>query len=205
MAISPQDISAASADRPPFLIRAARPQDLHNLTDLLARSFHVQDGFWGWAYPLLRMSIYEDLRNRIAAPAPHQVFFVAVPPIAQIDRSIAAVPLAGAVEIAQRRSIWHSRPERSLYISNLAVAADYRRQGVARQMLAACERMAVRWKIPDLYLHVMEDNHAAQQLYDRAGFEVLRADSGMASWFGQPRQLYLHKHLPRSRFSEAES
>lgn len=200
MAISPQDVSATFADRPPFLIRAARPQDLTNLTDLLARSFHVQDGFWGWAYPLLRMGIYEDLRNRIASPAPHQVFLVAVPPIAQLGQSDQAVPLAGAVEIAQRRSLWHSRPERSLYISNLAVAASYRRQGVARQMLAACDRIAVRWKIPDLYLHVMEDNHAAQQLYYQAGFELLRADSGIASWLGQPRQLYLHKHLPRSLF-----
>ena len=201
MAISPQDASATFADRPAFLVRAARPQDLHNLTDLLARSFHVQDGFWGWAYPLLRMGIYEDLRNRIVAPAPHQVFLVAVPPIAQLARSNTAVPLAGGVEIAQRRSLWHSRPERSLYISNLAVAADYRRQGVARSMLAACERVAVRWKIPDLYLHVMEDNYAAQQLYEQAGFELLRADSGVSSWFGSPRQLYLHKHLSRSLFS----
>jgi ribosomal protein S18 acetylase RimI-like enzyme len=209
MAISPKDVSEAFTQRPSFLVRAARPHDLHPLTELLARSFHSEDGPWGWAYPLLRLGIYEDLRNRIASPALHQAFLVAVPPvgISAEQRSSVSVPLAGAVEIAQRsRSIWQSRPERSLYISNLAVHVSYRRQGAARQLLAACDRLAIRWKIPDLYLHVLEDNYAAQQLYFQAGYRLLRTDAGIGTWLlGQPRQLYLHKRLPQHLLSAARA
>ena len=58
-------------------IRAAQPGDLAGLAELLADSFHSQHGILGWAYPLLRLGIYEDLRNRLRSTSPHHICLVA--------------------------------------------------------------------------------------------------------------------------------
>jgi ribosomal protein S18 acetylase RimI-like enzyme len=150
------------------------------------------------------MGIYEDLRNRLNSKAPHQIFLVAVPylPIASAQRlahaNLPGTPLAGTVEISQRSfSFWEQQRTRHLYLSNLAVPAEYRRQGVARQLLATCDRIAAEWGIPDLYLHVLENNYPARQLYFKAGYRLHRVDASIGSWLlGQPRQLFLHKRVP---------
>jgi ribosomal protein S18 acetylase RimI-like enzyme len=216
MATSPTDVfpspaspeGGATGDAPvhPFFIRAARQQDLPHLAEVLAQSFHSQDGVMGWMYPLLRLGIYEDLRNRLNAKAPHQVCLVAVPQAEMLTAQRSLRPaasrvitsLAGTVELSQRSyAFWQTQRSCYLYISNLAVQAGYRRQGVARQLLTACEQLAVEWRVPDLYLHVLENNHAARRLYYKAGYRIKRVDTGVSSWFlGQPRQLYLHKRLP---------
>lgn len=211
MATSPTDVFPfpASPDNggasPAVLVRAVRQQDLASLTELLARGFHPPGSVMDWLYPLLRMGIYEDLRSRLNTHSPHQVFLVAVPHLsAGLERlRSTSAPIVGAVEVAQRSaSLWHPRQTRHLYLSNLAVQAEYRRQGVARQLLAACDRVAIEWRIPDLYLHVLEDNHAAKELYFGGGYRLERMDTRIGSLlFGQPRQMYLHKHLTGRRDS----
>jgi ribosomal protein S18 acetylase RimI-like enzyme len=83
-----------------------------------------------------------------------------------------------------------------IYLSNLAVAGDWRRQGVATKLLQACERSARTRGFRRLYLHVMEDNGAARQLYHRAGYQFYQVDQ---PWWDQllqkPRRLLLSKVL----------
>ncbi|MDY7022014.1 MAG: GNAT family N-acetyltransferase, partial [Cyanobacteriota bacterium] len=60
-----QAISGYSPNPSQWSIRVATPADLLTLTDVLAESFHSREGFLGWVYPILRLGIYEDLRNRL--------------------------------------------------------------------------------------------------------------------------------------------
>lgn len=202
----------------PILVRTVRKQDLGTLTDILASSFHRQEQV-GWLYSLLRAGIYEDLRMRIQTRNQHYVCLVAVQQrddsemaqAAQVQRSLhLALPAVqsmaisgdrpvGTVEIAVKMPPpWQSPHRRYLYISNLAVHADYRRQGVARQLLQTCERVAIDWGFQDLYLHVMENNSQARRLYMRAGYRLMRVESSITSvLLGRPQQLFMHKSLSR--------
>jgi ribosomal protein S18 acetylase RimI-like enzyme len=208
MAASPTDVSPSPDGAPqpasaPILVRVVRQQDLYGLAELLARGFHTQEGVMGWLYPLLRLGIYEDLRNRIHSNSTRQVFLVAaLHSSLVVEQRLQSTPLSiaqlvGAVEIVQRTpAFWQPQRFQQLYLSNLVVQAEYRRKGVASQLLAACEQVAIEWKISDLYLHVLENNDAAQQLYFGAGYQLERIDTGIGTWLlGQPRQLFLHKRL----------
>lgn len=180
----------------PLLIRTVRQQDLSSLAEILASSFHAQTGIWGWLYPLLRAGIYEDLRSRLLANTPHQACLVAV------KRSPSPSPKGqewpvGTIELSLRqRHPWNFSSARCLYLSNLAVQAEYRRQGVAQQLLYRCERIALDWGFQDLHLHVLENNYQARRLYLKAGYQILHAETGMSTLlFGRPRQLLLRKRL----------
>ncbi len=194
-----------------FQVRAVQSAELDGLAEILADGFHPQDGILGWAYPLLRLGIYEDLRNRLRSTAPNHICMVA------IDLSITATTqgspyagneLAGTVEMALRSNeLWKSDFNASnkrvrsqyLYVSNLAVRPTHRRRGVAKQLLLSCERVALSWGFQDLYLHVLENNHQARQLYFKLGYRLHQVDSSWSVWLlGRPRQLFLHKHLAAS-------
>jgi ribosomal protein S18 acetylase RimI-like enzyme len=199
----------------PFIIRTARQNDLNILADVLAQSFHTQEGVGGWLYPLLRMGIYEDLRTRIRSKALHHACLVAVSnvptsaPISDVMRknlpALGVVPgmsdpIVGTIEIGLRaQPFWQLRYKRQLYLSNLAVKREYRRKGIAQQLLLVCERIALDWGYTDLYLHVLEDNQPARRMYLKAGYEVMQVESSLGSWIlGRSRQLFLHKQLSRS-------
>lgn len=104
--------------------------------------------------------------------------------------------LVGTVELALRTS-WQPGSSQYPYISNLAVSHSCRRQGVARQLLLACERTSLEWGYSNLYLHVLENNHQARQLYLKAGYQFSQAESDLLSWLlGRPKRLFLQKHCP---------
>ncbi|MFM2342302.1 MAG: hypothetical protein RLZZ592_1955 [Pseudomonadota bacterium] len=75
------------------------------------------------------------------------------------------------------------RPESgTLWINMLAVTEDHRHRGVARHLLAHCERLAAQWGLGRLGLQCHEDNLAALRLYQRQGHrrvgETIRAHAG---------------------------
>jgi len=57
------------------------------------------------------------------------------------------------------------------YIVTLDVAEDFRRQGLARQLMQAMEREAVDAECGVVGLHVFVSNEAAIKFYERAGYE----------------------------------
>ncbi len=188
-----QDAVATNASH--FTIRTAQARDLTTLAEILTDSFHPPTGLVRWAYPMLRLGIYEDLRNRLRSSAPHYACFVAV---ASVPTATGArEELAGTVELALRTPpSWQPRVPQYPYISNLAESQSCRRKGVARQLLFACEQMSLKWGFCDLYLHVLEDNHQARQLYLKTGYEQLQVESSVGAWLlGRPKRLFLHKQL----------
>ncbi len=175
-------------------IRTAQVSDLTTLAEILADSFHPQTGIMRWAYPMLRLGIYEDLRNRLRSTSPHYVCLVAIAAVSTVAGS--REELAGTVEIALRPPSWQPRSSQYPYISNLAVKKSCRRQGVARQLLLACERTSLEWGFQDLYLHVLENNHQARQLYLKTGYQLRQVEPSYSAWLlGRPKRLFLHKHL----------
>jgi ribosomal protein S18 acetylase RimI-like enzyme len=175
-----------------FAIRTLRQQDISELSSMLAESFHLQANFMRWLVPIMRMGIYEDLRNRLRSTPAHYVCMVAI-----ADRPDIAEQLVGTIELTLRSTTpWSICQPRYPYLSNLAVRSDCRRQGIARHLLSACERVVLDWGCQDLYLHVLESNHEARQLYLKAGYQVQETDSDWSYWlFRQPRRLFLHKRL----------
>ena len=179
--------NSASASR--FTIRRATAQDVSTLAEILTDSFHPQAGFMRWAYPMFRLGIYEDLRYRLRSEQPHYLCLVAVATVSE--------ELIGTVEVTLRStSSWPSQSSEYPYISNLAVRKSCRRQGAARQLLFACERASLEWGFSEIYLHVLDSNHQARQLYLKAGYQLHRVESSYGSWLlGQPKRLLLQKHL----------
>lgn len=177
-----------------FEIRAAQIEDASELTDILADSFHSPEGLLGWTYPFLKIGIHEDLRNRLRTTTPHHICLIA----AECSATTAnhnSDRLAAIVELSLRPKNPFTS-ERFLYISNLAVYRHYRRRGVAQQLLLKCEEIALSWKFQDLYLHVLENNYQARQLYCKLGYQLHQVDFNWGTWFlGRPRQILLHKHL----------
>lgn len=182
------DAALASCE---FHIRAATPADLTDIAQIIAESFHAQNGFWGWAFPLLRLGIYEDFRHRLLSPAPHHICLVAVD-----TTTNEANTLVGTVEMGMRLGDSWTRDKNFLYLSNLAVHPKYRRHGVASRLLMGCEEVSKDWGFYDLYLHVLENNSQARQLYFKLGYKVCSIESHLNSFFlRRSRQILLHKHL----------
>jgi ribosomal protein S18 acetylase RimI-like enzyme len=183
----------AAAEQSPceFQIRAATPADFNGVAQIIAESFHSKDGLWGWAFPLLRLGIYEDLRHRLLSPAPHQVCLVAV------DITSTTNKLLGTVELGVRfTDSWMQGGKSFPYISNLAVHPKYRRYGVASGLLISCQQISQEWGFNDLYLHVLENNYQARQLYFKLGYQVDKVESNWNLFLlRRSRQILLHKHL----------
>ncbi|MGF1482342.1 MAG: GNAT family N-acetyltransferase [Cyanophyceae cyanobacterium] len=228
------DRSAPSITSSP-IVRQAQVSDLKRLAEVLVESFHPSPEYLWWMTPLLKLGIYEDLRQRLCSHAPHYACLVA----SVLAKSSAshAEQIVGTIEIASRSTDWSVSTQSSagtssggcferaqsssaelsvpdvscspsarklsapapqtLYISNLAVKASWRRQGIAQSLLARCEQLAQQWGFCRLSLHVLEDNYQARQLYAKRGYQLERIESSLGSWlFKQPRRLLLSKQMP---------
>ncbi|MEM8603750.1 MAG: GNAT family N-acetyltransferase [Cyanobacteria bacterium P01_H01_bin.121] len=207
------------AEQQHFQIRRAQLQDLKSLTTVLADCFYPITQYQSWLASILKLGIYEDLRQRLRSKAPYYACWIVLQ--APVNVRSALLPqespyatIVGTVELDLRRpklldlEQWFrgslerqlSAPRRQkssyLYVSNLAVQPASRRRGIARHLLAVCEQSARNWGFREIYLHVLEDNTYAQKLYTQAGYQLLRTDTGWETVvLGRPRRLLMHKAL----------
>ena len=174
-----------------YRIRAVQPSDLYEIAGILVDSFPLYPSFLPWLSPIIRVGIHEDLRSRTRIPAPNYVCLVA------IDTSNQAERLVGTVEIGLRTSNpWQPRNSQYVYLSNLAVREEARRQGVAQQLLLACEPFVQEWGgYRNIYLHVLETNEAAKGLYFKLGYQVEEIQPSWNWFLGQPRRMFLSKSV----------
>jgi len=112
-------------------------------------------------------------------------------------RAFSHTHASGTIELSLRtRPNGWGRSRQVPYISNLAVLPQARRQGLARQLLLACEAIALEWGFDCLYLHVLEDNQRARSLYQSLGYHIIRREHNFGSLFcGQAQQLLLCKSV----------
>lgn len=165
--------------------------DIDAIAQIITESFHSPTGFWGWAYPLLRLGIYEDLKHRLGDRKPNQACLVV------IDTGCSPPIPIGTVELGLRFSdAWTQVGRNFPYLSNLAVHPQYRRQGIASKLLLGCEQLVKEWGFNDIYLHVLEKNEQARELYFKQGYRVHKVENPHILWcWYHPRQIFLHKHL----------
>jgi ribosomal protein S18 acetylase RimI-like enzyme len=187
----PSVTSASDSTDGILQIRAVVPADLTDVAQIIAESFHKPNGLWGWTYPIMRLGIYEDLKHRLTSSAPHHLCLVAV------DTSQTVENLVGTVELGVRYNDDCVAENKSFpYLSNLAVHPSYRRQGAASGLLMGCEKLASYWGFQDIYLHVLENNYQARQLYFKFGYRVHKLETDWSTLvFRRARQILLHKHL----------
>lgn len=190
-------------------LRRANMGDLPALTELLTRSFHGSSLQPFWLQAILRFSIQEDLRQRLQNAPKHHTCWVAIHRPKDLESNDPS-QLVGTVEIGLRSPLtlgwplnidaWLAPNRTFLYISNLAVASRFRRQGIAQKLLQRCEQTAVTWQQPELYLHVLENNQAARNLYNLAGFGFERVDPSLESiLFNRDRRQLWRKPLERTK------
>lgn len=167
-------------------IRFATLDDIAALATLLVKSFHPPQGWFMWSYPFLRLGISEDLRLRLRNGDSHYRCLIAV--------TLENQEIIGTAEITLKH--WFYRLKTTAYISNLAVSPDHRRLGVAKQLLHRCQTVAEQWQCHRVSLHVLENNLAAQKLYQSAGFCCQGREGSWQSWLWQkPRRLLWEKTL----------
>ena len=176
----------------PCYIRSAKIRDLPQLADVLTESFYPSLRWRRCLYPVLRFSIYEDLKQRLQAAQKHY-------------RCLAAIAtkhthfddlVVGTVEMSCRRYSWHAfNQPQQIYLSNLAVRKEYRRRGVARQLLQSAEQKATDWGFQEIYLHVMADNNRARCLYEQMGYQVHRTEFTLFSLLNIKSQRLLLKKI----------
>ncbi|KAI5416595.1 hypothetical protein KIW84_041585 [Lathyrus oleraceus] len=78
------------------------------------------------------------------------------------------------------------------YLSNVCVARELHRNGLAYELLEKSKLVARNWGITDLYVHVADDNEPAKKLYMKSGF-VYESDepAWQARFLDRPRRLLL--------------
>lgn len=173
-----------------YQIRTVQPQDLDEIAGILVDSFPLYPSFLPWLAPIIRMGIYEDLRSRTRSTMPNYACLVAIDTTQQNEL------IVGTVEIGSRTSNpWQPRTSQYVYLSNLAVRQEFRRQGVAQQLLLSCEPYVRTWGYHNIYLHVLETNQAAKALYFKLGYRLEEMQPSWDWFLGKPRRMFLRKEV----------
>jgi ribosomal protein S18 acetylase RimI-like enzyme len=183
----------------PVEIRPVRENEIHQVADIITRSFHFDRGWMAWFTPLFRLGIAEDLRNRLhprLTVSSHQKPQQQVCSIAlYLDQDQSHV--AGTVEVGIRTvARYRQKQHQYVYLSNLAVSQEFRRRGIAQALISNCERLTIDWGYTELHLHVMGENARGRQLYQKLGYEVVSSDAvwSIMPWH-RPERLFLRKQL----------
>ncbi|MDX2272018.1 MAG: GNAT family N-acetyltransferase [Cyanobacteriota bacterium] len=167
-------------------IYPATVADLPELAEVLAQAFHPPRGLQKLLFPIRKIGIREDLKQRFSSRHLHYCCLAAW----QGNQII------GTLEISLRYLSWMAGRGQLPYISNLAVLPEWQRQGVGRQLLLSAEGVVQVWGYRSLYLHVLSNNHAAYGLYQQLHYRSLLQIRHAWCWLGFPTQTLLVKHLP---------
>ena len=77
--------------------------------------------------------------------------------------------IIGFVDVDKRKGKKISDAPRP-YLSDLAVHSEYRRMGVAKELIRTCEKESMRWGKDHLYLRVDKKNDAGLKMYAGLGY-----------------------------------
>ncbi|WP_126388955.1 GNAT family N-acetyltransferase [Pseudanabaena sp. ABRG5-3] len=176
------------------------------MSDILTESFYrSHDRKVNWllrcftdlVYPLLRYGIMLDLNSRFSEQTPCYACLVATHATNK-SQAIASLEICMRyVPTKPHHQFWLGRTMQQYpYIFNLAVHPQWRRRGVAKQLLLAAEKTVKQWGFSHLYMHVLEDNQPARSLYDDIGYRLHDQENSLNHWLlGHPRRFLLQKNF----------
>ena len=193
MVLNPVDGNVGCKSK--IIIDPATVEDTKKISEVLAKSFYKFHGLASFVYPLLQFTIREDLRYRVRSHSPLYCCLVAkLSPQPNFNLNSEDTVVATA-EIALRSSSFWSSDRTFPYISNLAVAPDYRRLGIGSQLLNKCEQIALDWGYRETRLHVLDSNSCAKQLYCNYGYQISQIEVNWGMWFDSTPRLLLKKSI----------
>jgi len=108
-----------------------------------------------FSIPWSERMFYDEMKHD------HAVYFIAQTEFAAAVQTQKIVGYAG---------LWHIINEGQ--ITNIAVAPEYRRQGIGQMLLDALARYAGEYEMVGLTLEVSINNEPAQRLYTKNGFKI---------------------------------
>lgn len=127
---------------------------------------HRKNGVLGWAACVLP---HEAHRNCVETDGNSNddvvVGFITVRELVGVDE----IPSGDCVLLGMDKNMIHD--VRICYILTLGVAAAYRQQGIASQLLNLLENYAYQNGCQAIYLHVIDYNDVAKNFYTNSGFE----------------------------------
>jgi GNAT superfamily N-acetyltransferase len=176
------------------LVRLANLSEVNEIGDVLTLSFNHFNDLTLWIYPFIKLSVCEDLRNRLKKSDPSHFCLVAVNNIASEKES--SKQIIGTIELSFRTEYGWKGKRRYAYIANLAVSKNYRRQGIGSQLLSKCEKIAKDQGFNELCLHVLASNQSGQQLYSQNNYTLRQIETDLYSLFvPSKRRLLLAKSI----------
>ena len=195
MVLKPVDNNVSH--KPETTIHLATIEDTKEISEVLAKSFYKFQGVTSLVYPLLQFTIREDLRYRLRSHSPLYCCLVAkLRPQQNFALESSKDTVVATAEIALRSNSFWSSDRAFPYISNLAVAQDYRRLGIGSQLLSKCEQIALDWGYRETRLHVLDSNNCAKQLYCNYGYQISGVEANWGNlWFDSTPRLLLKKTI----------
>ncbi len=168
-------------------VRAAQILDIAGMSKVLVQGFNLVP--YAWMHPIAQAGIQADLKARMERKRSYQAFVA-------IGLTHDHTAIVGSVEVTLQKPNLSCQHTSYAYLSSLTVACEYRRLGVARQLIQACERQVGLWNQSDLYLHVLAENFAARRLYLQLGYGIHRKiRSWNPSLWHFEEQMMLHRHV----------
>ena len=169
-----------------FYIRESTFGEMGNVVDIIMRSFY--DGNkspWNHLYGLAELNRLQQSYHSPDFHSEHRMLVAVIPAGGADDQAVIAPPrtrsirtkhgeiIAGFVDIdgriPNRPTIYRYNPRP--YLSDLAVAPEYRRRGIARALVQACEEFCLHeLRKDEIYIRVEDSNVAAVQMYSTAGY-----------------------------------
>lgn len=144
-----------------FFIRPCLPAEVGAAADILTDAF-FKDNTNFITYQWERLTTYLSLEGTFPKPGDRCVIFVACH---AIDGRV-----LGLAEIDDRPSR-NSKDTPRPYMFNVAVDSKWRRRGIARALVLACENFArTAWGTPQVYLKVRDTSQAAIAMYESLGY-----------------------------------
>ena len=143
---------------------------------------------------MIKLGVYEDLHYRLSNKKFDYTCIVSVVPTDSVTKE--PEKIIGTVELSIRHSCSWQGKKKYIYLANLAVREEYRRQGVGSKLLQQCEIVAHYWGFERIYLHVLAGNHQGQQLYLQNGYTIQQVETDLYSLFvHSKRRLLLTKSI----------
>jgi GNAT superfamily N-acetyltransferase len=184
-----------------FHIRLACQNDILYIANILANSFYFEnpESFMAlpkWFHAFVCWSISLDLRIRLLDISHNYACFVAEHNVLKQAIATLELSLKNIPNNKSGVSLFNWNTSLYPYVANLAVHPQWRRQGVAAELLKSVEQTAIKWGFRQIYLHVLENNQPARRLYQSLGYQLYKVDSEFSIWqIGKPRRLLLKKLL----------
>lgn len=165
-------------------VRPAQPRDVGAIARVVRSAFRgdysVADGpLLNAQLAAMELSFRMQLGMRLARPNPAaEAMLVAEDEAAGAVVGCADVRVSCFEDVTgeyrgestQLAKRWPDRFTLRPYMSNLAVAPEARRRGLAKALVEACERQAMTWGFSSLTLEVVCSNEPALSLYRELGY-----------------------------------